>query len=136
MKQAAIIAFALLAAGCATRAPEPDLLAEMFSGVPAARSDRTAAGLTGHPLGSQQNPIRVHFPAGERAYLARLRCADQRAPQVERIGSFGMGPYGMIIDGYDVRCPGSTPATSTLYLDMYHPDHVETAAPPGFKIIP
>jgi hypothetical protein len=137
MKRMLIVAMTLFAAGCATQtAPEPDPLAEMFSGVPAERSNRIAATLTGHPLGSAQNPVRAHRPAGERGYLARLRCADQRAPQFERIGSFGAGPYGMILDGYDVRCPGSSPASSTIYIDMYHPTHHETAAPPGFKIVP
>jgi hypothetical protein len=137
MKYAVVIALAVLVTGCVTQAPPAsDPLAEMFSGVPAERSNRVAASLGGHPFGSAQNPVRVHRPAGERAYLARLRCANERAPQFERIGSFGLGPYGMILDGYSVTCPGSAPADSTIYLDMYHPNHVETQAPPGFKIVP
>src|ERR671914_47081 len=41
-----------------------------------------------HPLGSLANPIRVGGPAGERAYLLRLRCADRTVP---RIGERGQG---------------------------------------------
>jgi len=130
------IALGLLAAGCATPSDTSDPLLEMFNGVPAARADQIAAGLNRHPLGSAANPVRVNMPEGQRAYLSRLRCADARAPQFQRIGSMGVGPYGQIVDAYDVRCTGSTPASSTLHLDMYHPTHVETHAPPGFTIVP
>lgn len=108
----------------------------MFGGVPAAQSNRVAASLSAHPFGSAENPVRAHMPPGQRAYLSRLRCANDHAPQFERIGSFGVGPYGKVIDGYEVLCPGSSPASSTIYIDMYHPGHHETRAPAGFKIVP
>lgn len=136
MRYLVTFAATLLISGCASGTAMPDdPFAEMFSGVPAERADRIAAGLTGHPLGSEANPVRVNMPPGQRDYLSRLRCSDNRAPQFERIGSMGMGPYGQIVDGYDVQCPGSSPDKTTLYLDMYHPTYVETQAPPGFTLV-
>jgi hypothetical protein len=32
------------------------------------------------PLGNKTNPFRCDFPKGERAYLGRLRCADDKRP--------------------------------------------------------
>ena len=132
----ALFAAALLLAGCATSEPDGDPLAEMLSGVPAARGDAIAARIADKPLGSAQNPIRVYMPPGERDYLSRLRCASGAAPTFQRIGSVGMGPYGQIVDAYQVDCVGSTPASSVLHIDMYHPTHVETRAPAGFTIVP
>jgi hypothetical protein len=83
-------------------------------------------------LGAQSNPVRCSGPRGERAYLNRLRCADGKAPKFYRIGSFGEGPYGNILDGYSVKC-GEADAV-TIFMDMYH-DHVEREAVPGFRII-
>ena len=37
-----------------------------------------------HPLGTLENPVRVGGPDGERAYLARLRCADGAGAQDRR----------------------------------------------------
>jgi hypothetical protein len=85
-----------------------------------------------HPLGSQGHPVRVFNPAGQRVYLASLRCTDGRSPTYCRKGNVGKGPFGTIVDLYDVRCPGSMPAQSDIYLDMYHADHLEETAPPGF----
>jgi len=88
-----------------------------------------------HPLGSKENPVRVSMPQGQHAYLRRLRCADDKAPKFERIGNFGPGVFGSIIDGYQVTCgDDAEPQASMIYMDMYHPDHVETAAPPGFTL--
>ena len=87
-----------------------------------------------HPLGSEKNPVRVNMPGGERGYLDRLRCADGQAPKYDRSGSTGIGPFGNILDLYAVNCPGSTPAESSVYMDMYFADHVEPAAVPGFTI--
>lgn len=134
MRHVAVIALGLLAAACAAT-PEPDPLGGLF-GVSAAQSNRVAPTLNAHPFGSAENPVRADMPPGQRAYLARLRCADDRAPQFRRVGSFGVGPYGGVIDGYEVLCPGSSPASSIIYIDMYHPDHRETRAPAGFKIVP
>ena len=89
-----------------------------------------------HPLGSEKNPVRADMPGGQRAYLARLRCADGKRPDFFRVGSFGMGPYERIIDGYEVTCKDSGPAKTMIYMDMYHPGHREPAAVEGFTIEP
>jgi hypothetical protein len=115
---------------------EDDWLSEMFNGVSPERAAEVAASVAHHPLGSPENPVRADMPSGEQAYLSRLRCADGRRPRFEREGSFGDGPYGMIMDGYRVECPGSQPASSTIFMDMYHPGHVEAQAPSGFTIVP
>ncbi|GJL95825.1 MAG: hypothetical protein DHS20C05_22300 [Hyphococcus sp.] len=85
-----------------------------------------------HPLGSEGNPVRCDMPGGQRAYLARLRCAKNKRPQYERSGSTGMGPYGHIMDLYSVSCPKAEPVS--VYMDMYHPGFVEAEAIPGFTI--
>lgn len=87
-----------------------------------------------HPLGSEENPVRANMPQGQRAYLERLRCEDGEAPQFVRVGNFGMGVYGRIVDGYQVVCEGSEPAESMVMMDMYHPDHVENEPVPGFSL--
>ena len=100
-----------------------------------AEMSRMIAAAAVHPLGSEKNPVRVNMPGGERFYLERLRCANGRAPAFARSGSVGTGVYGNVIDLYDVQCPGSTPTDSAVYMDMYFPDHIETAAVPGFTIV-
>ncbi len=89
-----------------------------------------------YPLGSKENPVRADMPGGQRAYLARLRCADGQAPAFFRVGNFGMGPYERIIDGYEVTCKDSTPEKVMIFIDMYHPDYEEPAAVEGFTIEP
>ena len=89
-----------------------------------------------HPFGSELNPVRADMPGGQRAYLNRLRCADGKRPAYFRVGSFGVGVYDRIIDGYEVTCKDSTPEKSMIYMDMYHPGHKEPAAVPGFTIEP
>jgi hypothetical protein len=130
-----LIGLGLLAAGCASTGSSEDPFADMFGGVTIEKSERIAATVAGKPLGSAENPVRANMPPGQRAYLSRLRCADGQAPSFQRMGSMGDGPYGMIMDGYEVVCAGSTPATSVIYIDMYHPTHVETQAPAGFTIV-
>ena len=95
--------------------------------------ERALAEAERHPLGSMENPVRVSMPQGERAYLARLRCADGRAPRFERQGSGGDSPYGNIIDYYTVQCRGAEAVT--VIMDMYHRGHVETRPVPGFTIV-
>ena len=86
------------------------------------------------PLGSQANPVRVAMPAGERGYLARLRCSDGQAPSFSRDGSFGHGPYGNILDRYAVLCAGGAPASSAVFMDMYHAGFAEPRPVPGFTV--
>jgi hypothetical protein len=83
------------------------------------------------PLGSKANPVRENMPQGQRAYLARLRCAGGTAPAAERKGNVGVGVYGYIIDHFVVACPGA--AAVDVYMDMYH-DGPENRPVPGFTI--
>lgn len=87
-----------------------------------------------HPLGSSENPVRVSRPQGQRAYLARLRCADGKAPKFQRRGNLGPGVFGNIVDLYDLRCEGSEPATSEVVMDLYHLGRNEDRPVPGFTI--
>lgn len=91
-----------------------------------------------HPLGSAGNPIRCTMPAGERAYLNRLRCENGRKPRYERSGSVGLGPYGKVMDLYDVECFRriSSPKKFEIYMDMYHVDYHELEPVEGFTIVP
>jgi hypothetical protein len=86
-------------------------------------------------LGSQQNPVRVNMPPGERAYLSRLRCSDGAAPSFSRMGSSDGGGDGHILDVYAVRCAAGEPRESEIWMDMYHPTHTERGAPPGFTLV-
>jgi hypothetical protein len=96
--------------------------------------DRAIAKADEHPLGARENPVRVSRPQGQRAYLARLRCADGSAPVFERSGNLGVGVFGNIVDRYVVECKGSEPATSEVVMDMYHLGRTEDRAVPGFTV--
>jgi hypothetical protein len=78
--------------------------------------------------------VRVGGPAGERAYLARLRCEDGRYPEFEREGSAGIGPWGYILDVYSVNCASGQKAS--VFMDMYHSRHQENRSVAGFTIEP
>ena len=70
--------------------------------------------------------------AGERAYLAQAPL--QRRPRrrsFERMGSFGAGAYGNILDGYTVDCGAAAPGKVQIFMDMYHGGYVETRPVPG-----
>ncbi len=135
----AIGAAALLAA-CATRETVTDLsLARAMAGesqTSGAALDRRVAAAAAHPLGTMNNPVRAHMPDGQRAYLRRLRCGNGRAPTFHRVGNFGLGVYRNIIDGYKVNCGDASPGEVDVYMDMYHPRHVEDRPVPGFTIVP
>lgn len=135
MKTIIGVGLALVLGGCAS-APSDEF--DLFSGGRAKGTDLQAriASAARSPLGSKENPVRVNMPQGERAYLARLRCGDGAVPVYQRAGSFGPGAFGSIIDGYDVICAGGAPKPGLIFMDMYHPDHDETAAPPGFTLVP
>jgi hypothetical protein len=87
------------------------------------------------PLGSKANPVRCQGPKGEREYLNRLRCSNGHKPEFLRSGSYGPGPYGTFIDGYEVKCEKSDQKT-TIFMDMYHVGYYENRPVPGFDIIP
>jgi hypothetical protein len=108
MKRTAVVALLALVVGCAS------------------------VGSNGEPLGSFENPVRCDMPGGEREYLKRLRCGDGTPPWFERMGSFGLGPYGNILDGYEVKCGEER---FEIFMDMYHHGHVEAEAVPGFSIV-
>lgn len=133
---------ALAAIGLGAAAPAPalagDYLSDMLSGKSSVKGKKLKKAIEEadtYLLGSEANPVRAAMPQGQRAYLARLRCADGQKPAFERIGSMGISPFGNIVDGYSVRCEGSEPADATVYMDMYHAGHVETRAVPGFTIV-
>lgn len=144
-----IISVMVLLAGCATvdkpakpgeaqsseEIPEGSIEALMAAlGGGSAKRTLSDAEIAKHPLGSARNPVRVGGPAGERAYLARLRCEDGRYPEFERGGSTGVGPYGYILDVYSVNCPSGQKAS--VFMDMYHSTIKEDRPVPGFTIEP
>ncbi|MGZ8283519.1 MAG: hypothetical protein ACXWUN_11315 [Allosphingosinicella sp.] len=88
------------------------------------------------PLGSIENPVRVGGPEGERAYLARLRCANGSPPQVGPRLDAGVGAFGTIVGAYALDCGPAAPGRTRLVMDMYHEEHREDRAPPGFTVAP
>ena len=135
-----LLAAGLALSACVTTNTESDdaSLERMLSGEPYLQGGDLKAALKEadkHPLGSAQNPVRVNMPAGERAYLARLRCADGRRPDFVRQGNVGVGVFGNIVDLYDVNCFSAKPGRVEVYMDMYFKDHVENRPVPGFTIV-
>jgi hypothetical protein len=111
------------------------VLARMMAGESATQGEELEgliAKAQKHPLGSEKNPVRVSRPEGQRAYLNHLRCSDGEAPSYRRVGNFGAGIYGNIIDGYQVVCEDSEPAESMVFMDMYHAGHADSEPVPGF----
>ncbi len=117
---------------------EGSALARMLSGrsaIEGAALEAKVEEASSFPLGSQENPVRAQMPQGQRAYLSRLRCADLSRPAFVREGSFGVGVYGNIIDAYEVTCEDAEPAKVRVFMDMYHPGHVEREPVEGFGIV-
>jgi hypothetical protein len=88
------------------------------------------------PLGTLRNPVRVAGPEGERAYLARLRCADGAMPRIGAARPGGTGGFGNVVDLAPLDCGAAAPGRAEIHVDMWHEEHVETAAPPGFTMAP
>ncbi|MFY2765093.1 hypothetical protein [Arenimonas sp. MALMAid1274] len=129
---ASALSLALLA-GCATQggdvsAQEEADLASFLTPVPASRPPLA----TDAPLGTEENPVRAVGPAGQRDYLARLRCKDGLAPEFSRTGSVGLSGYGKMMDGYRVQCRGE--AERIVVMDMYHCAQ-ESRTVPGFQLM-
>lgn len=130
-----LVFMSALLAGCASQSAEEDMIEKMLSGrAPNSLSDEQLERVQKHPLGSKDNPVRVQGVEGEYLYLARLRCPEGKPPVVDRVGSAGdPSPYGSIMDIYNAVC--DAPPTHVIFVDMYHPGHVESAAVPGFTIV-
>lgn len=118
--------------GDRTRSPE-QMQAEFA--IPAGQEDiaEALAAAAAHPLGTLQNPVRVGGPEGERAYIARLRCAGGAAPAVGPRREAGVGAFGTVVAAYALDC-GAT--RFDLVMDMYHEEHREDRAPTGLTLIP
>ena len=118
--------------GARTQAPR-----EMVSGLRLAPGQddlqEAIAAAEAHPLGSIENPVRVGGPEGERAYLHRLRCSDGGVPRIGGRSQGGVDTFGTVTGLYRLDC-GAGPAQ--IFFDMYHEEHVENRAPPGFTIVP
>ena len=118
--------------GARTTSPEA-MVAQMNPASPEEEISQAIAAADRHPLGSQENPVRVAGPEGERAYLARLHCADGTAARVGARHDAGVGPYGSVVGAYDVICPSGA---GRIVFDMYQEEHQETRAPAGFTLAP
>ena len=116
--------------GVRTTSPEA-MVAQMNPASPEEEMSQLIAAADAHPLGSQENPIRVAGPDGERAYLARLHCADGTAVRIGARHEAGIGPYGSVVGAYEVICAG---ASSRIVFDMYQEEHQESRAPAGFTL--
>lgn len=116
--------------GQRTQTPEA-LFQGMSQENPEQEMARLVAAADGYPLGTVENPIRVGGPEGERNYLARLSCADGTPIRIGTRSDAGMGGFGAVTAAYGVACGGTT---RRLVFDMYHQEHVENRAPPGFSI--
>jgi hypothetical protein len=81
---------------------------------------------------SDKKPIKVGSVPDERVYLSMLLDEAGKPVTFRRLGSFGAGPDGHILDGYEVQT--STGRTVTLFIDMYHSksDPKKQLAPKGF----
>ena len=110
----------------------------MLSGLDAAlgggENDPAIVAAQAHPLGSADNPVRVGGPEGASNYVARLRCGDGNRPQVGGPTEGGVGAFGSVVQRFALQCPGA--ASSDVLVDIYHEEHLEDRAPPGFTIIP
>ena len=117
--------------GARTQAPET-----MVSGLRLAPGEddlqQAIAEAETHPLGTLANPIRVGGPDGERAYLARLRCADGAGPRIGARNNGGVDPYGTLTGAYRIDCASGS---AQIFFDMYHEEHVEDRAPAGFSLV-
>ncbi|HEX8444099.1 MAG TPA: hypothetical protein VF631_10690 [Allosphingosinicella sp.] len=117
------------------QSPAPrDVLAAVGSGNTDAALAQAIAEAGAHPLGTLANPVRVAGPEGERAYLARLRCSDGRAPTIGTRSAAGVGAYGSLVDAYALDCGPAAPGKVSLVMDRYHEENQEARAPAGFRI--
>jgi hypothetical protein len=121
--------------GARTTSPE-QLLADLGPGESDAELEQAVAAAAAFPLGTIENPVRVGGPHGERAYIARLRCADGSRPRIGQRSSAGIGAFGTIVAIYPLDCGAAAPGKVGLVMDMYHEEHREERVPAGFAIDP
>jgi hypothetical protein len=132
-----ILALALILSASpalAQRSTPRQMLQEMGMAPSARQVERSVERARNEPLGTAANPVRVSGPLGERAYIARLRCADGTSPRVGQRSNGGVGAFGFIVDIYPLDCGDAAPGRFQLVMDMYHDDHDETGAPAGFTL--
>ena len=82
---------------------------------------------TDQPFGSFENPVRCDGPSGERRYLNRLKDSEGNPFSFKRIGSYGIGPYGHILDKYLIRSRINN-KEYYVFMDMYYTDYIEEKA--------
>ncbi|HEX9947428.1 MAG TPA: hypothetical protein VGA98_07805 [Allosphingosinicella sp.] len=132
---AASVAAPAAAQKLGARTASPDQVLEQAAPLdPMAEAEQIAAAAAVHPLGTEQNPVRVGGPEGARAYIARLRCADGARPQVGARSTGGVGAYGTLTQRYALDCGGAAPGRVALAFDIYHEEHRETRPASGFAI--
>lgn len=137
IRTAIVLASLCLAVPVVAQPSDEQMLQRMLSGGPLLDAKPLASAIAkagAHPLGSRENPVRAQGPAGQQAYLRRLRCSDGKTPRFERHGNLGAGPYESIIDNYMVDCGGAAPGRVQVIMDMYHPGHAEQQPVPGFTL--
>ncbi|HEY1607096.1 MAG TPA: hypothetical protein VGF77_16020 [Allosphingosinicella sp.] len=141
-----LLAAAILVGSPAVSAPKPKLgqrtappeksMAGIGEGSSDAEIAQELATAANFPVGSLRNPIRVAGPDGERAYLARLRCADGSVPRIGAQRPGGTGGFGNVVDLAPVDCGGAAPAHADILIDVYQEEHPLEAAPAGFQLAP
>lgn len=121
--------------GQRTASPEKSM-AGIGQGSSDAEIAQELATAANYPVGSLQNPVRVVGPDGERAYLARLRCADGSLPRIGAQRPGGTDTFGNVADLAPADCGGVSPVHADIHVDIYQEEHVLEAAPAGFQLAP
>ncbi|MFL6859098.1 MAG: hypothetical protein ACJ8EB_14500 [Allosphingosinicella sp.] len=117
-------------------APPEKSFAGIGEGSADAALEAEIAAASAFPLGSLQNPVRVEGPDGARAYVARLRCADGKAPAAAAGRPGGTGAFGSVTELVALDCGAAAPDRAEIRFDLYHEGHVEDRAPTGFTLAP
>ena len=112
------------------------ILADVGIGNSDAELEQAVAAAAAHPLGTLANPVRAGGPEGARSYLARLRCADGTSARIGTRSTGETGTFGSIVERYPLECAAAAPGKAEILIDIYHMEHIEDRAPPGFSIAP
>src|SRR5947209_5239751 len=95
-------------------APAEKSMAGIGEGSSDAEVAQELAAAAAFPVGTLRNPVRVVGPEGERAYLARLRCADGSVPRIGAQRPGGTDAFGNLADLASVDCAGAAPAHADI----------------------